>query len=135
MVTILRTAGLPMSLELPDVDRIGRDRPSSVTSPQAAGERSGTRQPRRPASAVPRMAGRPARQRPRPAGAAARRAERPTRVLGTTRPDPGSSWSARRPPHAPGPSQGRRRRPHSGRSKLGTGSVPSRPPLANLHRA
>ena len=37
----------------------------------------------------------PARQRPRPAGAAARRAERPTRVLGTIRPDPGSSWSPR----------------------------------------
>jgi hypothetical protein len=38
---------------------------------------------------------------PRPAGVAARRAERPTRVLGTIRPDPGSSWSpaaASRPP-------------------------------------
>ncbi len=33
-------------------------------------------------------------------GAAARRAERPTRVLGTIRPDPGSSWSPRRPPSA-----------------------------------
>jgi hypothetical protein len=32
---------------------------------------------------------------PRPAGAAARRAERPTRVTGTIRPDPGSSWSPR----------------------------------------
>ena len=38
------------------------------------------------------------RQRSRPAGAAAWRAERPTRVTGTIRPDPGSSWSARRPP-------------------------------------
>ena len=46
-----------------------------------------------------------ARQRPRPAGAAARRAERPTRIIGTIRPDPGSSWSARRPPAVPGPSQ------------------------------
>jgi hypothetical protein len=44
----------------------------------------------------------PRRWSPRPAGAAARRAERPTRVTGTIRPDPGSSWSARRPPTAPG---------------------------------
>jgi hypothetical protein len=43
-------------------------------------------------------AGRLVRERPCPAGAAARRAERPTRVLGTIRPDPGSRWSARRPP-------------------------------------
>ena len=38
-------------------------------------------------------------------GAAARRAERLTRVLGTIRPDPGSSWSPRRPPTPTGPSQ------------------------------
>src|SRR5215204_797774 len=30
---------------------------------------------------------------PSPGGDAARRAERPTRVIGTTRPDPGSRWS------------------------------------------
>jgi len=54
------------------------------------------------------------RQRPRPAGAAARRAERPTRVPGTIRPDPGSSWSARRPPgaHLAVPA-GRLRRPRT----------------------
>jgi hypothetical protein len=44
------------------------------------------------------------RQRPRPAGASARRAERPTRVLGTIRPDPGSSWSPRSRPSAAWPS-------------------------------
>jgi hypothetical protein len=42
-----------------------------------------------------------ARERPRPAGAVARRAERPTRVLGTIRPDPGSSWSPRQAAHNP----------------------------------
>jgi hypothetical protein len=57
-------------------------------------------------------AGQRVRQRPRPAGDAARRAERPTRVIGTIRPDPGSSWSARRPPDVPwAVPAGRRRRP------------------------
>ena len=46
---------------------------------------------------------------PSPGGAAARRAERPTRVLGTIRPDPGSSWSPRSRRSAAWPSRGRRR--------------------------
>jgi class 3 adenylate cyclase len=46
----------------------------------------------------------PDRQGPRPSGAAARRAERPTRVLGTTRPDPGSRWSPRSRQPAASPS-------------------------------
>jgi len=61
-----------------------------------------------------RSAAQPLRQRPRPAGAAARRAERPTRVTGTIRPDPGSRWSARRPPtRAQAVPAGQRRRPRT----------------------
>jgi hypothetical protein len=50
---------------------------------------------RKAAAGTSRRPAQPVRQRPRPAGAAARRAERPTRVTGTIRPDPGSSWSPR----------------------------------------
>jgi hypothetical protein len=59
---------------------------------------------------------------PSPGGAAARRAERPTRVTGTIRPDPGSSWSARRPPARPQGVPAGRRPGGRGRTTLTPGA-------------
>jgi hypothetical protein len=66
-----------------------------------------------PSSWSPRR-GPGSRERPRPAGAAARRRNARPRVTGTIRPDPGSRWSARRPPTRPwAVPAGRRRRPRT----------------------